>query len=179
MTRVVITLWKLWEQWEFIAYYLCVDFEVTEAGQSCNCRVAGQAAQMGVGISQLEQTAWAGVRGRTIANQQCSVYSYNLWTLLHICLAYMPGYAHSQRRWSCSLDIIFLWPDGTCSCSLLVSWMTKIVVQLCCCSQQHCCADSSPCVVFSMWGMRCLSLHKLLWLCHLGRKKFYQKKNIF
>ena len=77
----------------------------------------------------VEQTARAGVRGRTIANQQCSVYPHNLWTLLHICLAYMPSYAHSQHRWSRCLDIIFSWPDGTCSCSLFVSRMIKIVVQ--------------------------------------------------
>lgn len=51
------------------------------------------------------------------------------YKFMHICLAYMPSYAPSQRRWSCSLDITFLQPDGTCSYSLFVSWMDKIVVQ--------------------------------------------------
>lgn len=76
----------------------------------------------------VEQMAQARVWWRTTANQQCSVYSHNLWTLLNVCFAFMPIYAHSQRRWSCCLHIILLWPDGTCSCSF-VSWMIKIVVQ--------------------------------------------------
>lgn len=77
----------------------------------------------------VEQTAQARVQGGTIANQQCSECSHNVWTLLHICLAYMSSYVHSQHRSSCCLDSIFLWPDGPCSCSLFVSWMIKIVVQ--------------------------------------------------
>lgn len=77
----------------------------------------------------VEQMAQVRVRGRTIANQQCSVYPHNLWTLIHICLAYVPSCAYSQHRWSCCLDIMFLWSAGTCSFPLFVSWMIKTVVQ--------------------------------------------------
>lgn len=75
------------------------------------------------------QTAWAGMWGRTVANQKCSVSLHNRWTLLHRCLVYMPSYANSQHRQSRCLDLITWWPGGMCSCSLFVSRMIKIVVQ--------------------------------------------------
>lgn len=119
------------------------------------------------------QTAWAGMWERTIASQQCSVYLHNLWTLLHICLVYMPSYAHSQHRQSGCLGLIIWWPDGTCSCSLFVSWMIKILVRPRDTTVLILLHVSSP--AHGAWGV---SLHKLLWFCHLGGKKCYQKQNI-
>lgn len=110
-----------------------------------------------------EQATQARVQGWSIANQQCLMYPHNIWTLIYmcvyVCLAYVPRYAFSQHRWSWSLDITLLWPDGTCAAT---SW--------------HHCADPSPCVFSSTWGLSCFSLW---WFCHLSGKICCQKKNMF
>lgn len=128
MTRVVIRLLKLWEQWEFIAYHLLVNFELTKAWQCCSCRAARQIAPTRVGTRQ--QWIWwlrleSGEGELPATNTQYILVAYAPCYIyaLHTC----PSYTPSQCRWSNCLGIIFLWPDGSGSCFLFV--MIKVMLQ--------------------------------------------------